>query len=200
MAGGIMVSVTARGQNGRGRSRKRGGQYAQDIEAREREITALQLRTAGSSLADIAQVLGYSNTGTVSNVISRALKRDRVVAAEEYRTMAGQRLEAVMARLWEAMHRTHYLASGGKLMLDPDSGEPLISDDENTRAADAYRRAVESYCKLYGLQAPPVSVRVGVTAEADLDSRITEMLAEYAERYSQQRARALVQGELLPPG
>src|SRR5690348_9182032 len=128
------------------------------IVATERTAEALELRKAGHSYAAIAAKLGYSNQGAAYKAVKRALDRTLQEPADELRRVEVERLDDLLAGLWDK-------AKGGNLWavdralaimqrraellgLDAKPAEPVderpyagLSDDDLNREIAA---AVES--------------------------------------------------------
>lgn len=135
-----------------------------DVNAHQRAMQALSLRTEGHTYEEIAETLGYSGRASAYNAVSTLLQRQEVESVEKLRAFAGSRYEAIIRELFE--------------MVNAQSG----SVAERVSAARAIIRAQDSLNRLYGLNTVP---EVHGTGSAQL------MIVE-AETLSNNMAEVLV--------
>lgn len=79
---------------------------AKKILVTERVRKALELRLRGSSLAVIARECGYNSEQAAYKAIKAALDRSLKEPAEELRTLEAQRLDRLLAGIWEHATQT----------------------------------------------------------------------------------------------
>jgi hypothetical protein len=107
------------------------------LRARDRKANAaLQMKLAGATWADIAEVLGYPTARQALVATERALKKELSTEQSQaaMRGLAGKRLERLLRGLWTKA-------------IDPNHPEHLP-------AARACREVIAQHAKLYGLDAP----------------------------------------------
>ena len=111
------------------------------IRAVEKQRQALELRMGGSTITQIAKVLGYANHSGAEAAIRVALQKTLEPTAHEFRALALERLSKVLNVFWL----------------------PMIKGDE--KAADKVLRAIAAIRQLLGLDAP---VKVDVSLQHTL--------------------------------
>lgn len=133
---------------------KRGGNRrkssADMIDAALRQTEALRLRQSGSTFAEIAEALGYSDPSGARNAVMAALRENVSEPNAEMRALELARLDALHAALWPA-------AMGGDL--------PSV---------DRVLKLMERRAKILGLDATPKA------GEDDLDELIQRELNRIA--------------------
>lgn len=92
---------------------------ARAMNARQRELQALELRMAGQPYSQIAKALGYRNRASAYSAVIRVLDRREAEPAERVRNMELQRLERLLQAYWKraVRKRTPDIAAA-KLCLD----------------------------------------------------------------------------------
>jgi hypothetical protein len=93
---------------------------ARAINARQRELKALEMRMAGQPSYDlIAQALGYKGRSSAYRAVMRALDRREQEPAERVRSLELQRLERLLLTYWKRATRQQLPdLSAAKLCLD----------------------------------------------------------------------------------
>lgn len=107
------------------------------VRARERKANAaLQMRLAGATWNDIAEVIGYPTPRQAVIAVERALEKELSTEQSQakMRSMAGQRLDRLLRSVWTKA-------------LNPESPEHL-------QAITKARELIAQHAKLYGLDAP----------------------------------------------
>ncbi len=66
-----------------------------------RAARAIRLVTEGKTYQQVADVLGYSNRGTVHRLVRTALERETVDSVGELRRLEGDRLDALLRSIWD---------------------------------------------------------------------------------------------------
>lgn len=126
------------------------------IQAHDRQIEALKLRTEGKSFPEIAQALGFSGPSGAFQAVETALRATLREPAAELRTLEVERLDELLKGLWAT-------ATAG-----------------DTTAVDRVLKIMERRAKLLGLDAPSkidITERVRVLAEEmgmDPDAAVIE--------------------------
>lgn len=69
--------------------------------ATERQAEALRLRAGGMEFEHIAEKLGYRSKSGAYNAVMAGLKKTLQEPADELRTMEAERLDRMLAGLWE---------------------------------------------------------------------------------------------------
>jgi transcriptional regulator len=145
---------------------KNANAISQEIDVSIRRAKALDLRTKGWSLQEIADELGYTppNGAThVGNDIRRALEQARAArqdSADSYREQELARLDALVRKVNEILERNHYIYREGEwLALD---GKKVVDDSIALQAIDRLEKLSASRRKLLGLDAPTMVQTTGV--------------------------------------
>lgn len=105
--------------------------------ARDRKANAaLELRKAGASWDEIAEVLGFPTARTALVAVEKALENGlRTKESQEFmRNLAGQRLDRLLRSVW-------------KKAIEPENPEHLV-------AVTKARELIAQHAKLHGLDAP----------------------------------------------
>lgn len=71
----------------------------------EKRRPALELRVKGYSFQEIADELGYADSGVAHNVVKDELEAARVETVEEMRQIEGARLERAIQAIWPQVLR-----------------------------------------------------------------------------------------------
>lgn len=122
------------------------------LTARDKQRRALELRTEGRTLDQIADELGYADKSGAHRAITAALDRHEAAAVDEYRDLEAARLNELQQAIWP-------LAKAGDI--------PAVT---------ACVRIIDRRARLLGLDAP-VLVDVNATAATvDLDGAVARLL------------------------
>lgn len=119
------------------------------IRARDRKANAaVQMRIAGASWDEIAEVIGYPSGRDALVATERALEKElRDLSKDSMRQMAGRRLERLLRGVWPKA-------------IDPDNPEQLP-------AVGKAREIIADHRKLFGLDAP-TEIAVHAPTEQEL--------------------------------
>jgi hypothetical protein len=167
--------VTPKGQARKGQAMS--GRRAEiRVSARLREARALALRAAGASYRQIGQALGCSENRAL-RITQRALDRMVREPADQVRQLELARLDQMWVEATKILRRQHLVASGGKVVVHPDTREPLEDDAPVLQAIDRLLRIQERRARLLGLDAP-AQTRVTVLSEDVIDAEIARLEAE----------------------
>lgn len=137
----------------------------------ERRAQLIRLRVAGKGFDEIAELLEYPTRGAATKDFKRALEQnldEEGAAVATYRQLENERLDAELVRLNDmetkvraVLDNRHIVVSNGRVILDPDTEEPMDDDaivlqavDRLVKIEDARRRNGERRAKLNGLDAP----------------------------------------------
>lgn len=128
--------------------------------ARDRKANAaVQLRIAGASWDEVAQVIGYPSARTALVAVERALEKELHTEEnqKQMRRLAGQRLERLLRGVWtKAINEKH---------------------PEHLLAVDKARQIIDRHAKLYGLDAPTEFVVSSPTA-SELEKWVSTVINE----------------------
>ncbi len=78
------------------------------LEALERQVQAVKMRTAGMEFHEIADALGYKTPGGAFKAVKTALMKTIREPAEELRTLEVLRLDDMLKELWPHRHKPQY--------------------------------------------------------------------------------------------
>lgn len=122
----------------RGKGKANGGKN--EVELAERRRKAVEMRKAGCSYDEIAQALGFSNSGNAYHTVHKALKATYREPAEELRTLELERVDRLMRAIWpqaikgdvDAIDRVLKIMSRRARLLGLDcSPTPLVPETSN---------------------------------------------------------------------
>lgn len=134
------------------------------IEVAVRRAKVLEMRAAGYTLQEIADLVGLPSKSQVANDIRRAL--ESAIEAEklsvgQYRTQQLQQLDHMLSAAAAVSRTVHYAHSGGKIVQGPDGGW-LVDTAPQMAAVRTMLRVVERQARILGLDAP-VKVQADIT-------------------------------------
>lgn len=118
-----------------------------------RDLIALRLRGKRLTYREIGEQMGCS-VGTAHTRVKRAYKEAFVESAEMARDFERERLDKLWRKAEEIANKTHYVTAHGKVVRNPETGEPLIDSAPVLQAYKEMRSIAESYRRLEGLDAP----------------------------------------------
>lgn len=151
------------------------GKFTASLDTAERDAEACRLRVRGFNYADIAQALGYADRSHAKQGVERALRATVAEPAAHVRQLELDRLDAIVRRAWEVADAEHVLISGGRVVLDPGTGQPMRDHAPVLAAIDRLIRAGERRAKLLGLDAP---TRIENIGPDDIDREIERLTAQ----------------------
>ena len=117
----------------------------------QRQQTALHLRAAGASYAQIAKELGFASRSGAHKSVTSAMKKLQVESVRELRTLHSVRIGEIILKLWS------------------DRGDPP--------AARALLACLEREARLFGLDEPS-DIRLTMTDVAKLEGIIVGLLSD----------------------
>ncbi|MFF4834093.1 hypothetical protein [Streptomyces sp. NPDC001315] len=143
------------------------GKYQPSLETAQRNAEAARLRTQGYSHAQIAEQLNFPSVKAVSDGIRALLQEVIREPGEELLKIELARLDAALVRLagleaaaLKVLEARHITVNNGKVILHPDTEQPLDDDgpvlqavDRLIKIEDARQRNAERRAKLLGLDA-----------------------------------------------
>lgn len=152
--------------------------------ARNRKAdAAVQLKMAGATWAEIAEVLGYPTPRQALVAVERALVRQLSTEQDKaaMRALAGARLERLLRSVWPKA-------------VDPDSPDHLT-------AASKARELLADHRKLFGLDAP-TEVIVHDPTRTELEAWVAKVLAgrTVVEEYDIIDGETVEEPHALPAG
>jgi predicted transcriptional regulator len=175
------------------------GRFTPSMKTAERRAAAARLRIDGYTTAQIADMLGFTDAKAVSEAL-RAV-RDAVIRepGEELIRIELERLDAQLIRLngletkaRKVLEARHITVNNGRVILHPDTGEPMEDDapvlqaiDRLVKIEDARNRNAERRAKLTGIEAA-VKVDATVHEVSQQDLELQEMLRDAKARVAAQ--------------
>lgn len=178
MAEGRSAPAAPPGPATKARPRSPGVKTAEDA---ENDAQALRMRTAGFSYREIGAAVGCDGK-TAHRRVQRALRAIPSAAAEEYRRISDERLDALVKIAYREATRDHLMVSHGQVVtVIDDEGKVVNVIDHGPKLAAVreLRMLNESWRKLHGADAPTrqrIEVITEDTVQAEID-RLTEELA-----------------------
>lgn len=164
----------------------------QTAESLERDAQALRMRSFGYSLAQIDAQLNYRGTGNVSTALKRATNRVLKAPVMEYVAVEQAKLDQIALHLIGILHRSHVVVSGGKIVRDDETGEPLKDDGPELRALSELVKVSESKRRLMGLDA---AVKLDINLDDDPVNRELAILVQAMESRGRAQEQAVKRGE-----
>lgn len=126
----------------------------------QKGTSALALRVAGATLADIVRVIGFASEDEAVRAIDKALKaelRSDPRQRDKMRGLANQRLERLLRSVWAKA-------------VDPNSSEHLA-------AVGKAKELIDRHIRLYGLDAPSEMV-VHNPDSSEIEAWVMSVLAK----------------------
>jgi hypothetical protein len=176
------------------------GKFARSPKTAERDYQALDLRVKGRSLQSIADELGFSSRGAVTNAIHRAFRDLPLPGTEDAKQLDLERIDRLIGNAWTVMEREHVAYSNGQVIrrrtgevevdesglerLD-DKGrtipvyEEVLDDGPLLASIDRIRSLLERRAKIIGYDAPARS-RIEVITEDVVDAELKALSEEIA--------------------
>lgn len=164
------------------------GKLARQLDHRQRQAKALQLRLEGRPWQQVADLAGYAHVSSAHKAVKTALDRVPKANAEQYRALEEQRLDELTRLASEATRP----AEGGvnldavrTLVRISERRSKLLGLDHNeARNADALQRASEAasidWQKLTHALYTALT-NAGLTA--DEQTRVVDLFNEQLEKY-----------------
>jgi hypothetical protein len=173
------------------RHHDRWGRFERTVENAQRDAAAAELRAQGRTYQQIADELGWNDKSDARKAVLRAVREVVREPGEAVLHFELERLDAELARLdtLEAAARkvltnSHIMVNNGRVILHPDTGEPMEDDgpvlqaiDRLVKIEDARRRNGERRAKLTGIEAA-VKVDATVHEVTQQDVALQELLSE----------------------
>jgi hypothetical protein len=164
-----MTSNTGGGMKGRDAS----GQYVRTVEAAERDAEAARLKAARWSYTRIAEHYKVNKRSAIE-MVKRGLAQAGQVEATEARAEMVTQLDQLIGEALTVLQRRHVVVSHGRVILDPETREPMLDDAPVLAAIDRVNRLLERKARLLGADAP---VKSEVTVTDDGTSVAGEVAA-----------------------
>jgi len=123
---------------------------------------------------EIAEAVGYASEAGARHAVYRSLAAIVRPEAEVLRRLMDERYETVSAALMRTIVSPPPKTEVAKIVTD-EHGRPIEDRDAVTRAATALVKLDERRSKLFGLDAPRVSVRLSLD---DINAEIARVKAE----------------------
>lgn len=159
------------------RSRDGRGRFVRTTDTAERDAQACELRAQGYSYQRIAAALRYTDRSLARRAVERALAATVRDSADTLREIELQRLDAMWQQAWQVLYEDHPFVSGGRIVYDPATGQPLVDDGPVLAAIDRLLKISERRAKLLGLDAP---TKVETITLDQVDAEIARLMAELA--------------------
>jgi hypothetical protein len=140
----------------------------------DRDARAVELRRQHMNYRQIAAHLGLS-TSNAYQAVQRGLADTVAETNDEVRRQEVERLDDLARAALTVLTKTHIVVSQGRVVLDPNTDEPLIDDGPILQALDRLLKIQERRAKLLGLDAP---AKVEVLTLNTIDEEIRRLSAE----------------------
>lgn len=164
------------GADHRDRPRSGRGRFLRTSDTAERDGNACRMRNLGHSYDEIAAELGFGDRGAARKAVERAMLLSVQEPAAEQRAMQLAKLDLLLRKAWEVLYARHIVVNQGRVVLDPDSGEPLVDHGPVLAAVNSVLKIEERRSKLLGLDAP---VRVEAITVDMIDVELDRLVQEY---------------------
>jgi hypothetical protein len=153
----------------------------------DKDHRALDLYCQGKKNREIAAIIGWKSDSTAIMAVQRALRDRRAgeLDAIDNFALATERIQQDIAEQQKIIDTPHFVVSTtGKLVMDPETGEPMLDDGPKARALDAKMKLYDQLNKLQGNYAP-AKVRQEIIEQSTVDAEIAH-LAEEVNRLAQE--------------
>ena len=183
--------------------------FARRPETAARDAEAAILRGQGFTYPAIAQRLGFADRGNAYHAVQRAIADVIPEPAESVLFFELERLDAELERLNDleeevrtVLNRRHVTVSNGRVILHPDTEEPMEDDgfvlqavDRLLKIEEARRRNGERRAKYTGIEA---SIKVDATVRevTQQDLELQEMLREAKAKMRAEEQQILDGGDV----
>jgi DNA-binding transcriptional MerR regulator len=127
------------------------GRFIYTMDAAERDAEACRMRSKGTTFADIADALGYSDESHAYRGVQRTIKRIIQEPAEELRAMELERLDRMYEVVHKVLERQHLTISHGKIIYHGET--PVEDTGPILSSIDRLLKIQERRAKLLGLDA-----------------------------------------------
>lgn len=143
------------------------GRYIRTDASAERDAEALRHRSRGLSYRAIAMEMGWADVSSAHDAVQRALAATiPAETAADVRQLELDRLDRMFEAAVKVLEGRHITVSQGRIIVDPESNEPLADDAPILQAIDRMLRIQDRRAKLLGLDAETkVNLSGGVTYE-----------------------------------
>jgi hypothetical protein len=164
----------------------------QTIGSLERDARAVQMHAMRYSYSEIAAALGYGNRQNAHRAVKRAHTRILTKPVMTHVATSFAELDAIVVRLIGIIHQQHVVVSGGKIVRDDQTGEPLIDRGPELAALAQWAKVSESRRRLLGLDA---AVKLDVSFEDSPVDREIAKLVQAMESRGIAQEQAVRRGE-----
>lgn len=147
----------------------------------ERRTKAIEMRRVGIPWEKITEECGYSSPSVAAADIYKVLAdrtREMGEAVLGLRSIEAEKLDAMERVILNIMRKPHILAQQGRVVIDPNTGQPAEDPGPVFQCIDRLLRIAERRAKLLGIDAP-VKAQVEVKA-VGIDAEIAGILAGMA--------------------
>lgn len=152
------------------------GRYARSPDTAERDAAACRMRNLSHDYDEIAVELGFANRSAARQAVERAMRATVQEPAAEQRAMQLAKLDVMFRKAWEVLCARHIVVNQGRVVLDPDSGEPLRDHGPVLAAINSVLKIEERRAKLLGLDAP---MRVEAITVDMIDVELDRLVEEF---------------------
>lgn len=148
---------------------------ARSVHQVERDARAVELRRSHMNYRQIAAEMGFTAVSSAYEAVQRGLADTVAETNDEVRRQEVERLDDLARAALAVLTKTHIVVSQGRVVLDPDTGQPLVDDGPVLQALDRLLKIQERRAKLLGLDAPS---KVEVLTIDTIDAEIKKLSAE----------------------
>lgn len=133
------------------------GRWIRTQEGRERDLLALEMRSAGRTWQVIADTLGYADTSNAQRGVHTILNETQAPSVNAARAEMVAQIDHLHDQAMKVLEARHLKVNNGELVQVPDdNGElhPLEDDAPVLRAIDTINQLMTRKARLLGLDAP----------------------------------------------
>lgn len=160
-------------------NRGQNGKFIRSLDTAQRDAEAARLRMLGVPLREISARLGFKTPSAAWKAIRRAIDAAPAEAGAALRQLEVEKLDGLERLMWATIGKKRHLAQNGKVVLDPETSEPVTDDTPVFHATDKLLRIADRRAKLLGLDAP---TRVSTRNDSEMDAEIQSLLDQLAGR------------------
>lgn len=143
--------------HGRDQPRDGRGNWVRTQAGRERDLIALDMRSAGRTWKTIADTLGYTDEANARRGVHTILAETQAPKVNEARAEMVTQIDHLYGEAMQVLEARHLKINDGELVYVPDdNGNPVPLEDDAPvlRAIDTINQLMTRKARLLGLDAP----------------------------------------------
>lgn len=125
--------------------------------SQQRKAQVIEWRRDGMTFEEIGRRLNPDAPLTrqaAHKIYTTALQEIPAQSIGEYRAEQEERLDELRRRAYDVLWREHVTVSQGRVVVDPDTGGPIVDDAPRLRAIETVLKIEERLARLRGIDVP----------------------------------------------